>query len=196
MFKLKIYNTISNQKETFEPVDLNHIRMYTCGPTVYNYAHIGNARPAIISDILVRVLRFLYPKVTYVSNITDIDDKIIESSQELGVPIEVLTEKYERIYNEDMQSIGVLPPDKQPHATDHIGEMIDLIQKNIDNDKAYVSDGHVLFQGMWDPSYQRYLVLWLWLHNDGFFSFLFSIYMRQYVSFNYTINSFYTSFQK
>ena len=98
MFKFKIYNTITNQKEIFEPVDLNHIRMYTCGPTVYNYAHIGNARPAIISDILVRVLRFLYPKVTYVSNITDIDDKIIESSQELGVPIEVLTEKYERIY--------------------------------------------------------------------------------------------------
>ncbi|MBI65512.1 MAG: cysteine--tRNA ligase [Candidatus Marinimicrobia bacterium] len=153
MFKLKIYNTITNQKEDFEPIDLNHIRMYTCGPTVYNYAHIGNARPAIISDILVRVLRFLYPKVTYASNITDIDDKIIESSQELGISIEVLTEKYERIYNEDMQSIGVLPPDKQPHATDHIDEMIDLIQKNIDNDKAYVSNGHVLFDV---TSYQAY----------------------------------------
>jgi len=145
MFKLKIYNTITNQKETFNPVDSKHVRMYTCGPTVYNYAHIGNARPAIISDILVRVLRFLYPKVTYVSNITDIDDKIINSSQELGIPIEVLTEKYKRIYNEDMQSIGVLPPDKQPHATEHINEMIDLIKKNIDNGKAYVSDGHVLF---------------------------------------------------
>ncbi len=153
MFKLKIYNTITNQKEDFEPIDLNHIRMYTCGPTVYNYAHIGNARPAIISDILVRVLRFLYPKVTYASNITDIDDKIIESSQELGISIEVLTEKYERIYNEDMQSIGVLPPDKQPHATDHIDEMISLIQKNIDNDKAYVSNGHVLFDV---TSYQAY----------------------------------------
>ena len=108
MFKLKIYNTITNQKETFNPVDSKHVRMYTCGPTVYNYAHIGNARPAIISDILVRVLRFLYPKVTYVSNITDIDDKIINSSQELGVPIEVLTEKYKRIYNEDIRKAPIL----------------------------------------------------------------------------------------
>ena len=99
--------------------------MYTCGPTVYNYAHIGNARPAVVSDLLVRVLRQLYPKVTYVSNITDIDDKIINASIESGEAIDTITKKYEKIYNEDMNSLGVLKPDIQPHATDFINEMID-----------------------------------------------------------------------
>tara|TARA_B100001029_G_scaffold176542_1_gene179613 strand:- start:163 stop:1485 length:1323 start_codon:yes stop_codon:yes gene_type:complete len=119
--------------------------MYTCGPTVYNYAHIGNARPAVVSDLLVRVLRQLYPKVTYVSNITDIDDKIINASIESGEAIETITKKYEKIYNEDMNSLGVLKPDIQPHATDFINEMIDLVQKMIANDTAYESEGHVLF---------------------------------------------------
>jgi len=119
--------------------------MYTCGPTVYNYAHIGNARPAVVSDLLVRVLRQLYPKVTYVSNITDIDDKIIKASQETGESIDKITKKYEKIYNEDMNSLGVLTPDIQPHATDFIDEMIKLIEKMIQNDTAYESDGHVLF---------------------------------------------------
>ena len=119
--------------------------MYTCGPTVYNYAHIGNARPAVVSDLLVRVLRQLYSKVTYVSNITDIDDKIINASIESGEPINAITEKYEKIYNEDMNSLGVIKPDIQPHATDFINEMIDLVNKMIDNDTAYESEGHVLF---------------------------------------------------
>ncbi len=119
--------------------------MYTCGPTVYNYAHIGNARPAVVSDLLVRVLRQLYPKVTYVSNITDIDDKIINASIESGESIDTITKKYEKIYNEDMNSLGVLKPDIQPHATDFINEMIDLVQKMIANDTAYESEGHVLF---------------------------------------------------
>tara|TARA_Y100001970_G_scaffold271160_1_gene365977 strand:+ start:1044 stop:2366 length:1323 start_codon:yes stop_codon:yes gene_type:complete len=119
--------------------------MYTCGPTVYNYAHIGNARPAVVSDLLVRVLRQLYPKVTYVSNITDIDDKIINASIESGEAIDTITKKYEKIYNEDMNSLGVLKPDIQPHATDFINEMIDLVQKMIANDTAYESEGHVLF---------------------------------------------------
>jgi cysteinyl-tRNA synthetase len=119
--------------------------MYTCGPTVYNYAHIGNARPAVVSDLLVRVLRQLYPKVTYVSNITDIDDKIINASIESGESIDAITQKYEKIYNEDMNSLGVLKPDIQPHATDFINEMIDLIKKMIINDTAYESEGHVLF---------------------------------------------------
>ena len=119
--------------------------MYTCGPTVYNYAHIGNARPAVISDLLVRVLRQLYPKVTYVSNITDIDDKIINASIETGDSIEKITSKYEKIYNEDMQSLGVIKPDIQPHATDFIQEMIELVQKMISNGTAYASDNHVLF---------------------------------------------------
>tara|TARA_Y100001970_G_scaffold127785_1_gene157859 strand:- start:126 stop:1448 length:1323 start_codon:yes stop_codon:yes gene_type:complete len=119
--------------------------MYTCGPTVYNYAHIGNARPAVVSDLLVRVLRQLYPKVTYVSNITDIDDKIIKASIESGESINTITQKYEKIYNEDMNSLGVLKPDIQPHATDFINEMIDLVKKMINNGTAYAADGHVLF---------------------------------------------------
>ena len=119
--------------------------MYTCGPTVYNYAHIGNARPAVVSDLLVRVLRQLYSKVTYVSNITDIDDKIINTSIESGESISAITEKYEKIYNEDMNSLGVIKPDIQPHATDFINEMIDLVNKMIDNGTAYESEGHVLF---------------------------------------------------
>ena len=145
MNKFTIYNTLSKSKEDFSPIDANNIRIYTCGPTVYNYAHIGNARPAVISDLLVRLLRYLYPKVTYVSNITDIDDKIINASIEKKIPIDEITEKYKKIYNEDMNSLNILPPDIQPHATDHIGEMIELIEKNITNGKAYVSNGHVLF---------------------------------------------------
>ena len=105
--------------------------MYTCGPTVYNFAHIGNARPAVVSDVLVRVLRQLYSKVTYVSNITDIDDKIIKASIESGESIDLITKKYEKIYNEDMTSLGVLKPDHQPHATDFIPEMIRLFENMI-----------------------------------------------------------------
>ena len=119
--------------------------MYTCGPTVYNYAHIGNARPAVVSDLLSRVLRQIYPKVTFVSNITDIDDKIIAASLETGEPIDKITSKYEKIYNEDMKSLGVIKPDIQPHATDFIEEMISLVQKMIANKTAYVSEDHVLF---------------------------------------------------
>ena len=145
MSTLKLHNTLTRQKEDFIPVDDNHIKMYTCGPTVYNYAHIGNARPAVISDLLVRLLRYLYPKVTYVSNITDIDDKIIKASKETKKPISEITKKFERIYNEDMTSLGVLPPDIQPRATDHIQEMINLVNDMIKNDCAYESEGHVLF---------------------------------------------------
>ncbi len=145
MFQLKLYNTLNNKKEKFIPVNSKHVRMYTCGPTVYNYAHIGNARPAVISDLLVRVLRSLYTKVTFASNITDIDDKIINASIETGVPIEEITSKFERIYNEDMASLGVQPPDIQPHATDYIDGMIELIQMMIDKNSAYESEGHVLF---------------------------------------------------
>ena len=91
---LKIHNTLTGTKEIFKPVDESHVRVYACGPTVYNYAHIGNARPAVVSDVLVRVLKQLYKKVTFVSNITDIDDKIIKASQESGVPIDEITKKY------------------------------------------------------------------------------------------------------
>tara|TARA_Y100000590_G_C15723505_1_gene1014354 strand:+ start:1823 stop:3226 length:1404 start_codon:yes stop_codon:yes gene_type:complete len=142
---LVIHNTLTKKKEKFIPVDSKHVRVYTCGPTVYNYAHIGNARPAVVSDLLVRVLRCIYPKVTYASNITDIDDKIIKASLETGMSISEITTKYEKIYNEDMNALGVINPDIQPHATDYIEAMISMINKNLDNNKAYISKGHVLF---------------------------------------------------
>ena len=99
---MKIFNSYTGKKEDFIPLDPNHIKIYACGPTVYNYAHIGNARMAVVFDTLVRVLRHTYPKVTYVSNITDIDDKIIDAAKELDVPIEHITQKYTDIYNKDM----------------------------------------------------------------------------------------------
>ena len=153
---LKIHNTLSGTKETFEPVDNNHVRIYACGPTVYNYAHIGNARMAVVNDLLVNVLRTQFEKVTYVSNITDIDDKIIDAAHELNEPIKNLTTKYTKIYNEDMGYLNVKLPDIQPHATDHISEMIDLIKKLIENNYAYEKDGHVLFHV---PSFSKYGVL-------------------------------------
>ena len=145
MSTLKLHNTLTKQKEDFIPVNDKHVRMYTCGPTVYNYAHIGNARPAVVSDLLVRLLRYLYPKVTYVSNITDIDDKIIKASKETNKPINEITKKFEKIYNEDMTSLGVLPPDIQPRATQHILDMINLVKQMINNGYAYESENHVLF---------------------------------------------------
>ena len=153
---LKIHNTLSGTKETFEPVDNSHVRIYACGPTVYNFAHIGNARMAVVNDLLVNVLRTQFEKVTYVSNITDIDDKIIDAAHELNEPIKNLTTKYTKIYNDDMGYLNVKLPDIQPHATDHISEMIDLIKKLIENNYAYEKDGHVLFHV---PSFSKYGVL-------------------------------------
>ena len=145
MSTFKIHNTLGNKKEVFVPIDKKHIRIYACGPTVYNYAHIGNARMAVVCDLLARFLRKIYPKVTYVSNITDIDDKIINASLETNTPINELTVKYEKIYNENMSELGVLGPDIQPRATDHIKEMIELIDKLVNQNNAYVADNHVLF---------------------------------------------------
>ena len=153
---LKIHNTLTGTKEIFKPVDENHVRVYACGPTVYNFAHIGNARMAVANDLLINVLRTQFKKVTYVSNITDIDDKIIEAAHELNEPIKNLTTKYTKIYNEDMGYLNVQLPDVQPRATDHINEMIDLITKLINNGNAYEKNGHVLFHV---PSYSKYGVL-------------------------------------
>ena len=153
---LKIHNTLSGTKETFEPVDKNHVRIYACGPTVYNFAHIGNARMAVVNDLLVNVLRTQFKRVTYVSNITDIDDKIIDAAHELNEPIKNLTTKYTKIYNDDMGFLNVKLPDIQPHATDHISEMIDLIKKLIEHNYAYEKNGHVLFHV---PSFSKYGVL-------------------------------------
>ena len=156
MKKLRIHNTLGNKLEEFSPIDPSHVKVYACGPTVYNYAHIGNARMAVVNDLLISFLRTIYPKVTYVSNITDIDDKIITASQENKIPIKELTEKYTKIYNEDMSVLGVRKPDIQPKATDYIKEMIDLIKTLIKNNFAYEKDGHVLFHV---PSFKNYGML-------------------------------------
>ena len=153
MYQLKLYNTLNNKKEDFIPSNPEHVRMYTCGPTVYNYAHIGNARPAVVSDLLVRLLKQIYPKVTYVSNITDIDDKIINAANETGQPIKEITKKFEAIYNEDMGALLVNRPDIQPRATDYISDMIDLVKKMIDKGCAYEAERHVMYDVSSYPSY-------------------------------------------
>jgi cysteinyl-tRNA synthetase len=142
---LKIYNTLSNQKETFYPIDQQSIKMYVCGPTVYNYAHIGNARPAVIFDVLYRLLMDIYPEVIYVRNITDVDDKINDAAKKLNEPISTITKKYTDIYHQDMKSLGVLSPNHEPRVTDNIKQIISMIQKILDNKKAYINDSHVLF---------------------------------------------------
>lgn len=142
---LTVFNTLTRRKEEFVPLDANHVRMYVCGPTVYDRAHIGNARPIIVFDTLYRLLKHLYPKVTYVRNITDVDDKIIKKSQESGEPINVITEKTSRFFHEDIAELNALPPDIEPRATQHIPEMIDLVKRLVENGYAYEAEGHVLF---------------------------------------------------
>ena len=151
-----LFNTLNGKKEKLEAIDPKHLKIYACGPTVYNYAHIGNARMAVVFDTLVRTLKIIYPKVTYVSNITDIDDKIIEAANEQNVAISSITEKYTEIYNKDMAKLNVLPPDIQPKATEYIPEMITLIKDLIKKDFAYEKDGHVLFHV---PSFKNYGLL-------------------------------------
>jgi cysteinyl-tRNA synthetase len=151
-----LFNTLNGKKEKLEAIDPKHLKIYACGPTVYNYAHIGNARMAVVFDTLVRTLKIIYPKVTYVSNITDIDDKIIEAANEQNVSISSITEKYTEIYNKDMAKLNVLPPDIQPKATEYIPEMITLIKDLIKKDFAYEKDGHVLFHV---PSFKNYGLL-------------------------------------
>jgi cysteinyl-tRNA synthetase len=153
METLQIFNTLNSKKEVFTPIDKDHIKIYACGPTVYNFAHIGNARMAVVFDTFVRTLRVIYPKVTYVSNITDIDDKIIDAAKEQNVEISEITEKYTQIYNEDMSMLNVLEPDIQPKATEYIPEMIALIEDLIAKEFAYEKDNHVLFHV---PAYSKY----------------------------------------
>ena len=153
MTKLRLYNSLTNKKEDFSPIDDSNVRVYTCGPTVYNYAHIGNARPPLVSDILVKLLKYLYSNVIYVSNITDIDDKIIAASLDQKIPIKELTSKYEKIYNENLKNLGIDEPDFQPRATEHIEEMIDQINELITNGHAYEKERHVLFNVNTFPKY-------------------------------------------
>ena len=150
---LQLYNTLNRQKEKFVPVNPDRVTMYVCGPTVYSYAHIGNARPAVVFDVLVRLLRHHWSNVIFARNITDIDDKINAAAAEQGIDISEITAKYEKIYLEDMASLGVIPPDIDPHATDHIPEMIAMMEKLIAKGHAYPAEGHVLFHV---PSFDGY----------------------------------------
>ena len=145
MQDIKIYNSFSGNKEVFAPINKEHVKIYVCGPTVYNYAHIGNARPAVVFDTFVRFLRSQFSKITHVSNITDIDDKIIAAASGKDLPISQITEKYTDIYNADLNTLGVHAPDFQPKATEFIPEMIELIKVLIDKGHAYEKEGHVLF---------------------------------------------------
>jgi cysteinyl-tRNA synthetase len=150
---LQLYNTLTRTKEIFEPADPSRVTMYVCGPTVYNYPHIGNARPAVVFDILYRLLEHEYDGVVYARNITDVDDKINAAAQEQGVPISEIAQRFETIYREDMEALGVRQPDIEPHATDHVQAMIDVIQRLIDKGHAYEVEGHVLFHV---PSFDGY----------------------------------------
>ncbi|ULO24419.1 cysteine--tRNA ligase [Methylocystis sp. SB2] len=160
---LKIYNTLSRTKEEFRPIDPAHVRMYVCGPTVYDYAHIGNARPLIVFDVLFRLLRHLYgaEHVTYVRNITDVDDKINARAFERGISIRELTDKTIDIFHEDVRALGCLNPTIEPRATDYIQnddkqiDMVRLIQRLLDSGHAYVEDRHVLFDVTSMPTYGR-----------------------------------------
>jgi cysteinyl-tRNA synthetase len=142
---LILHNTLSRSKEEFVPVQPGHVSVYVCGPTVYNRPHIGNARPAVVFDVLVRFLRTRY-EVTYVRNITDIDDKINAAAEESGVPIEVVARRHAADYHADMEALKVLPPDVEPHATHHLAEMIAMIETLIEGGHAYEAEGHVLFR--------------------------------------------------
>ncbi len=147
-----LHDTLRAKKVAFEPLDPGHVTMYLCGPTVYNYAHVGNARPAVVFDLLVRLLRRSY-EVTFVRNITDVDDKINAAAQESGKAIDEITERFIKAYNEDMAVLGVLPPDIEPRATRHIDEMIEMIGELIEKGFAYEAEGHVVFDV---ESYENY----------------------------------------
>jgi len=144
---LWLYNSLSREKEQFIPQDPKRVTMYNCGPTVYSYAHIGNARAAVVADVLFRVLRHIYGEdhVVYARNITDVDDRIIQSAKETGKPISDITEKYARIYNEDLAALNCLSPTVQPHCTHHIDDMVTMIEELMEKGNAYASDGHVFF---------------------------------------------------
>src|ERR1700681_380623 len=158
---LRLYDTLTRQKRTFVPLDPAHVRMYVCGPTVYDFAHIGNARPVIVFDVLFRLLRHLYgaEHVVYVRNITDVDDKINARAAEeypdlpLNEAIRQVTEKTDRQFHEDVAALGCLPPTVEPRATEHISEMRDLIERLVASDNAYVAEDNVLFSV---PSMKEY----------------------------------------
>jgi len=152
---LRIYDTLSRDKVEFTPRDPKHVRMYVCGPTVYDYAHIGNARPVVVFDVLYRLLKRLYPRVTYVRNITDVDDKIIAAAKESGETIDAITKRTTDAFHADMTALGALDPDAEPKATGHIAEMIALVKELLAKGHAYEAEGHVLFGVASMPEYGK-----------------------------------------
>ncbi|HEX7111430.1 MAG TPA: cysteine--tRNA ligase, partial [Mizugakiibacter sp.] len=151
--QIRLYNTLSRQLEPFVPLDPQRVTMYVCGPTVYNYVHIGNARPPVAFGLLARLLRRHYPKVVYARNVTDVDDKINAAAKAAGVPIGTIAERYAAAYREDMARLGVDPPDLEPHATAHIPQIIAMCERLIADGHAYAADGHVLFDVTSYPAY-------------------------------------------
>lgn len=150
---LKLFNTLAKCKQVFEPIDPQRVTMYVCGPTVYSYAHIGNARPAVVFDVLIRLLRKEYPKVVYARNLTDVDDKINAAAAKEQVAISVITERFTKIYHQDMATLNVLMPDIEPRATDHIEQIIKMIETLVNQGYAYEAEQHVMFDV---PTYKRY----------------------------------------
>ncbi|UWN50910.1 Cysteine--tRNA ligase [Alcanivorax sp. ALC70] len=152
---LKLHNTLTGTKDDFVPLDPNRVTLYVCGPTVYNYVHIGNARPVVVFDVLYRLLARLYPEVVYARNITDIDDKIIKACAETGESMDALTGRFTTAFREDMAALGTLEPTITPLATDHIADMIAMIETLIAKGHAYESQGHVLFAVESMPDYGK-----------------------------------------
>ncbi len=150
---LCLTNTLTRTKEPFAPADPDHVTMYVCGPTVYNFAHIGNARPAVVFDVLYRLLKRRFGKVVYARNFTDVDDKINDAAKETGLSITTITERYIEAYRSDMTALGVLTPDLEPRVTEHIPEIIGMVEQLIARGHAYAAEGHVLFDVRSFPEY-------------------------------------------
>ncbi|HEX8643671.1 MAG TPA: cysteine--tRNA ligase [Allosphingosinicella sp.] len=152
---IRLHDTMRREKRPFAPADPKRVTMYVCGPTVYNRAHIGNARPAVVFDVLAQLLRHVYGEdsLVFARNVTDVDDKIIEAARDEGVEPAVVTERYERFYDEDMGALGVRKPPLTPRATEHVAEMIAMIARLIETGNAYEAGGHVLFHVPSDPDY-------------------------------------------
>ena len=153
MTDILLHDSAARAKRRFVPIDPTHVRMYVCGPTVYDLAHLGNARPVVVFDVLARLLRRIYPRVTYVRNITDVEDKITARSLETGEPIGAITARTTADFHRDMAALGALPPDQEPRATDSIAPMITLIERLVANGHAYAAEGHVLFSVASFPEY-------------------------------------------
>ena len=160
---LLLTNTLTRKKETFVPSNRDLVTMYVCGPTVYNFAHIGNARPAVVFDVLYRLLKRRFSRVIYARNFTDIDDKINAAAKETGQTISEITERYIKAYHRDMASLGVQVPDLEPRVTDHIDDIIAMVERLIAYEHAYLAEGHVLFHV---PSYPAYGALSGRLQDD------------------------------